>query len=98
MFVEDFLGQKLVGIGWREVGSIGAETPDDEIQRRFVAAYPDWKDGSRRSGAAQVIRLLKVRFFPRPPPETYEMSPVLAAIALLGGHARVHAEPRHSQI
>jgi restriction system protein len=58
-FVEDFLGQKLAAIGWKDVGPLSAETTDDEIQRKFLAAYPDWKDGSRRSGAAQVKRFMR---------------------------------------
>lgn len=57
--VDEFLTNGEVAIGWGKVGEIAAKTGDDEIQRRFRAAYPDKREGSVNVWLAQVKRFLR---------------------------------------
>jgi restriction system protein len=59
VYVDEFLRDGLVAIGWREVGLVDAGIPDEELDERFLAAYPDDKERSRRVGAAMVKRFAR---------------------------------------
>jgi restriction system protein len=58
-YLDEFLADKVAAIGWRDAGRIEPTTSDEDVQKAFAAAFPDWKEGSRRSGAAQVKRFLR---------------------------------------
>jgi restriction system protein len=57
--VEAFEKENVVAIGWAEVGQLAAELTDEEIDARFVKAYPDRKAGTVRVWANQVKRFLR---------------------------------------
>ncbi len=58
-FVDDFLEKGIVAIGWAEVGPVAADTPDEELKRRFLESYPAEKEGWRFVGAAMVRRFAR---------------------------------------
>jgi restriction system protein len=58
-YVDEFLKDGLVAIGWVEVGPIEATTSDAEVDDRFRAAYPDDKERARFVGAAMVKRFVR---------------------------------------
>ena len=58
-FVEEFLEKGIVAIGWPDVGPVDANTPDEELKRRFLEKYPDEKEGWRCVGAAMVRRFAR---------------------------------------
>ena len=58
-YADEFERLGIVAIGWREAGRIGASEGDRQIDDKFAAAYPAWKEAARRMGAAQVRRFLR---------------------------------------
>ena len=58
-YVDEFLQQGLVAIGWPDPGPLDPNTPDAEIERRFAEAYPAEKEGWRRTSFAMVKRFLR---------------------------------------
>ena len=51
-----FLEDKIVGIGWADVGEILPSDSDDVIHQRFWQAYPYDKPGTHAASFGQVIR------------------------------------------
>jgi restriction system protein len=58
-YADQFVSEGMVGIGWLEVGPIDASIEDEELDRRFKSAFPTDRDGTRKSGAAQIKRFLR---------------------------------------
>lgn len=52
---ERFLDECVVAIGWRQVALV-RDIANDEVERRFVEAFPSRKLGSVRVWAGQVKR------------------------------------------
>ena len=51
-----FLDDKIIGIGWAEVGEISPSDPDDGIRQRFWQVYPHDKPGTHAASFGQVMR------------------------------------------
>ena len=58
-FVDEFLQDGVVAIGWADAGPVEATVPDEELDRRMATAYPDEKEGWRRVAAAMIRRFAR---------------------------------------
>jgi len=58
-FVDEFLQEGVVAIGWADAGPVEATVPDEELDRRMATAYPDEKEGWRRVAAAMIRRFAR---------------------------------------
>ena len=94
-YIDEFLAGNLVAIGWREAGPLKADATDGEIDEAFLAAYPNAKDASRRSGINQVRRFLRE---PREgdPVSTYDPERRIYVLGTIAGPPewREHRLPR----
>ncbi len=55
-FFDEFRTHEIVAIGWSKAGPVTTATSDEELDRLFLAAYPEAKEGARRVYQAQVRR------------------------------------------
>jgi restriction system protein len=58
-YLEEFLSQGLVAIGWKNIGPLDPAMTNAELDKRFQAAYPEEREGSRKVWAAQVKRFTR---------------------------------------
>jgi restriction system protein len=58
-WVDEFISQGVVAIGWKQVGYVDPNVSDAELAKRFQAAFPQERDGSRKAWAAQIKRFLR---------------------------------------
>ena len=53
-FAKGFRSGNYIAIGWKEVGPVSPDTPDEEIDRLFAVHYPQKDDNTRNVWANQV--------------------------------------------
>lgn len=58
-YVDEFLRDGIVAIGWQEVGPVDAAMPDEKLDQLFSSVYPDEREGWRRVAAAMVRRFAR---------------------------------------
>ncbi len=58
-YAEEIVAEGIVAIGWNEVGPVDPGIDDGGLDRGFQTAYPTDREGTRKSGAAQVKRFLR---------------------------------------
>lgn len=58
-YVDDFISNGVVAIGWEEAGEFDHNTDDEEIARLFKQCYPKERDGTLFVWIAQVRRFLR---------------------------------------
>jgi len=58
-YVDEFLQEGVVAIGWSDAGPVEATMPDEDLDRRLATAYPDEKEGWRRVAPAMIRRFAR---------------------------------------
>lgn len=58
-FVDDFVTNGLVAVGWSEMGRFPLEVSRDELERRYCEAYPDHSKPQRWVGVGQLWRFMR---------------------------------------
>ncbi len=54
-----FLSQKLIAIGWEEMGNLSdISTSRDSYKKKYIATYPDAKKGSIATCAGMLYRFV----------------------------------------
>lgn len=59
VYAATFRSEGYVSLGWREVGALEPDTPDEEVDRRFAEAFPNKEEATRDTWANQVMRFLR---------------------------------------
>ena len=57
-FIDNFIDESKVAIGWAEIGPVDPGTSRKEIYERHKRAYPGMKDGERAAAAGTISRFL----------------------------------------
>ena len=94
-YVDEFLQDGVVAIGWAEAGPVEAAMPDEEVDRRMASAYPDEKEGWRRVAAAMIRRFAR-EVHAGDPIATYDPNRRVYPLGTVAGELqwRVHEYPR----
>lgn len=58
VYVDDFLDQELVAIGWDELGPVEEGEAKDQVLERYKAAYPERSVGNAQAGVSQIVRFV----------------------------------------
>ena len=58
VYIDDFLEQKLVVMGWEELGPIKASETKTQVLQRYKAVYPDHSEGKAKTSVSQALRFI----------------------------------------
>ncbi|SFC92018.1 restriction system protein [Thiohalospira halophila DSM 15071] len=88
---DEFVEKGHVGIGWEEVGELGAFPDKAALVERYRRAYPDWSEGRLNTAASQLIRF-RDEMGPGDRVLTYDSSRRIYHIGTISGEYRHDAD------